>query len=224
MNIVEATQPRIFHIHIDAQTMSKRLYDYAVNELKFYPSNFDGGPPESDSIEPQQHLSIKIKEKVNFEKTWNFLIDFINNDDLVGYLEGEFIPIDDFIPFKPYQDIPFPFKIKRRKLNGESELFRQTEIHIALEKDKSHPDLIKKFLDSGFYGSYIPKEHGIFLVLTMQGYIKDIKNIYNSTTNFLVKSGGAYLCTVKEERAIKHKIYNIKQEDLPEIADKITFF
>lgn len=225
METIEKTQPDIFHIHIDAKHMDKKLYDFAIKELGFYDSDFNGHPQGYVHFEPDRHLTLKRKTKQEFFESWNRLEEFTTLENLKGYLEGEFIPIDEFIPFKEYKDIPVPFSITRRKLNGtKNEEFRQTEIHLTLEKDKSHPDLIKKLLDSGLYGAYIPKERGIFLILTIQGFVRDIVPLCEKLTGYIKESGGAYLCTIKEERAIKYKLFDIGAEDLPEIADTIIYY
>jgi hypothetical protein len=224
METQEQTQTGIFHIHIDAKNMDKELYDFAIKKLGFYDSNFNGHPEGYVHFEPDRHLTLKLETKQEFFDTWEKLENFTKSENIKGYIEGEYIPVDEFIPYTEYKDIPIPFSIKRRKLNGtKNEEFRQTEIHLTLEKDKSHPDLIKKLLDSGLYGAYIPKDRGTFLVLTIQGFVKDIVPLCNKLTEYIKKSGGAYLCTIKEERAIKYKLFNVGAEDLPEIADTITY-
>jgi hypothetical protein len=92
-----------------------------------------------------------------------------------------------------------------------------------MEKTQSHPDLMKKLLDSGLYGAFIPKTDGEFLVLTIQGFIKDIVPLIEKIREFLTKSGGAHRCTIKEERAIAHNLYNINSQELPEIASTINY-
>lgn len=222
---MEKTQPKIFHIHIDAKQMPRELEEYAISELGFTITDFEGHPEGYEHFEPIRHLTLKLDTKELFEAAWSKLENKTNDLEFIGYLEGEYIPIDDFIPYKQYQDIPLPFKVTRRKLDpGNKEDFRQTEFHLTLEKDLSHPDLIKKLLDSGLYGAYIPKDDGVFLVLTMQGYIKDIDPLIDSVRKFIEDSGGACRCTIKEERAISHKLYSIAPDDLPEIADTIEYF
>lgn len=223
---MEPTQPNIFHIHIDAKKMPAILDEYALKELGFYDTDFNGHPEGYEHFEPNRHLTLKVKTKDDFNRIWDKLeakADECKN--FVGYLEGEFIPEDEYIPFKDYTDIPVPFKIKRRVLAGsEREQFRQTEFHLTMEKTQSNTTLMKRLLDSGMYGAYIPKKDGEFLVLTMQGFIKDILPLYAALKNYLTKVGGAYRCTIKEERAIKFKMYGVCTDDLPEIADKIEYF
>lgn len=224
MTELEETQPNIFHIHIDALNISKKLYEYATKKLNFYDSDFNGHPEGYMHFEPNRHLTLKIDTKEEFQEKWDVLLENTSTSDLKGYLEAEYIPTDEFIPYKEYIDLPIPFKIERRRLNGsEDEQFRQTEIHLTMEKDKSHPDLIKKLMDSGLYGAYLPKDRGTFLVLTIQGFVKDIVPLSEILTDFIKKSGGAYLCTIKEERAIRYKLFDIGPADLPEIANEITY-
>ncbi len=219
---MEQTQPGIYHIHIDAINISQNLYDFVTKELKFYDSDFNGHPQGYKHFEPQKHLTLKLDTEREYIDCWNKLNNFAKQEDLKGYLEAEFIPKDDFIPYREYQDIPIPFKIKRRRLKNE-EKFRETEIHLTFEKNKSHPHLIRKLLESGLYGAYIPKDRGDFLVLTIQGFVKDIVPLHTEVKKYIEKSGGAYMCTLKEERAINYKLFGITCEDLPEIADKIIY-
>jgi hypothetical protein len=224
--IAEKTQPNIFHIHIDATNFPVELENFAIQELGFVNTDFGGHPEGYVHFEPQRHLTLKLNTKQEFTRTWERLERKADEcPDYVGYLEGEFIPSDEFIPYKPYQDEPMPFKVERRTLHSsKNEHFRQTEFHLTMEKSKTSPILIKRLLDSGLYGAYIPKPDGEFLVLTTQGFIKDILPLYEVLKNHLLKVGGAYRCTLKEERAIKFKMYGIKPENLPEIADKISYF
>jgi hypothetical protein len=223
---MEKVQPKIYHIHIDAQQMPKALDEYAIKNLNFVPTDYDGHPDGYDHFEPQRHLTLKAPDKALFKAVWNQLEAKMDEyPDFVGYIEGEFLPIDEYIPYSQYKDIPIPFYITRRKLNpSNSEDFRQTEIHVTMEKTQSHPDLMKKLLDSGMYGAFIPKIDGEFLVLTIQGFIKDIVPLIDKVRNFLIESGGAYRCTIKEERAISHKLCNIDSSELPEIAEHIQYF
>ena len=223
---MEATQPNIFHIHIDATNLTYDLENFAINQLGFVNTDFDGHPRGYLHFEPSKHLTLKVTSKKEFSQIWDTLEQkFDKSNEFVGYLEGEFIPSDEFIPYKPYQDEPLPFKVERRTLkSSKNEQFRQTEFHLTMEKSKTSPILIKRLLDSGLYGAYIPKPDGEFLVLTTQGFIKDIVPLYEVLKNHLLKVGGAYRCTMKEERALKFKMYGIKPENLPEIADKISYF
>ncbi|RYU89461.1 hypothetical protein EWM62_14160 [Mucilaginibacter terrigena] len=222
---MELTQPNIFHIHIDAKKMPQLFDEFAIKELGFYDTDFNGHPEGYQHFEPIRHLTLKVKTKEDFSEIWDKLeLKTNEHPDFVGYLEGEFIPKDEYIPYKEFTDHPVPFKIERRVLSGsEKEAFRQTEFHLTMEKSQSSPVLMKRLLDSGLYGAYIPKKDGEFLVLTMQGFIKDIVPLYEILKSYILKTGGAYRCTIKEERAIKFKMYGIASVDLPEIAGNIQY-
>lgn len=223
---MEKTQPDIFHIHIDAKVLPIELAQFAINDLGFYDSDFNGHPEGYEHFEPNRHLTLKLKTKQEFENTWERLLSEADKcSGLIGYIEGEYIPNDEFIPFTTFKDLPVPFRIKRRALTGASgEDFRQTELHLTMERTRSNSVLMKNLLDSGLYGAYIPKSDDEFLVLTMQGYIKDIVPLYVALKEYLLQTGGAYRCTLKEERAIKYKMYGIDSVNLPEIAESITYF
>lgn len=224
-NFIEPTQSNIFHIHIDAKNLPASLESFAINELGFADTDFNGHPEGYQHFEPNRHLTLKVNSKSEFDEIWKKLENKSHETtDFIGYLEGEFIPEDIFIPYKEFSDLPVPFHVTRRTLTGsEKEQFRQTEFHLTMEKENSNPVLIKRLLDSGLYGAYIPKKDGVFLVLTMQGFIKDIVPLYNKLKEYLLTVGGAYKCTLKEERAIRYKMFGVDSPDLPEIADKINY-
>jgi len=224
-DVVEPTQPNIFHIHIDAQQMPEDLSRLARQQLGFCDTNFSGHPEGYIHFEPKQHLTLKVRTREEFDTAWSKLEDMASRPDFVGYLEGEYIPVDDFIPYKPFVDLPVPFRIQRRRLTGaEQEQFRQTEFHLVYKKDESDPRLTEKLLQAGLYGAFIPKKDGEFVVLTMQGYLKDVGPLVKALKKYIEEAGGAYRCTLKEERAIKHRLFGIGTADLPEIADRIEYF
>lgn len=221
----EPTQPEIFHLHIDAQRMPPELSRFARQELGFYDSNFSGHPEGYDHFEPQQHLTLKVKTRPEFDAAWERLESAARGTDFVGYLEGEFIPLDDFIPYRPFDaELPVPFQVQRRRLSGGAhEHFRQTEFHLTYKRDESDPRLTEKLLQAGLYGAYIPKRDGEFVVLTMQGHVKTIHPLLASVKGYLEQAGGAFRCTVKEERAIKHQLFGVTAAELPEIADEVNY-
>ncbi|HEV2479268.1 MAG TPA: hypothetical protein VGS79_06380 [Puia sp.] len=223
---MEPTQPGIFHIHIDAVHLPARLHEFARRTLGFAATDFEGHPEGYDHFEPACHLTLKLSTKEQFRSAWDLLLaEAQANADFVGYLEGEYIPTDEYLPFQPYKDLPVPFKVTRRRLDPcREEDFRQTEFHLTMEKNRSSAELIGKLLDSGLYGAYITKPDGEFLVLTMQGSVKDIRPLQIAVRQFVCDSGGAYRCTLKEERAIAHYLQAVTQVDLPEIAAHIEYY
>ena len=104
------------------------------------------------------------------------------------------------------------------------ERFRETEIHLALDKDRSDPRVLRKMLDAGLYGAYLPKGEHTGLILTAQGFKRDIVPLRNALETYLHKAGGVARATLKEERAIAHKLIGITPHELPEIVDRVTYF
>ncbi len=220
----EKTQPKIFHIHIDAKEMDEVIYNYAVNKLGFIDSDFDGHLRKFDYNLPNKHLTFKTKKTDLYKEVWFDIETKCNEGHYIGFLEGEFIPSDDLLDYKPFTGADLPFKITRRKLDPfKNEEFRQTEIHITFKKEESSQELIDKLMDSGFYGINIPKKDGMFVCFTAQGYIKPILKLKKSIKKYLEENGGAHRCTIKEERTMNYSLYSIGSEDLMEIVDHVEY-
>ena len=223
--MIEQTQPGIFHIHIDARYMSPDLSKIVKEELGFYDHHFIGHPDGYEHFEPNAHLTRKIQTGKEFKQVWGELERLVEGIDFIGYLEGEYIPSDDPIPESPYDDsVEFPFRVERRRLRGTpEEQFRETEIHLVMDKDKSDERVIRKILDAGLYGAFLPKKDHTAVVLTMQGFKRDIEPLSQSLTKYLHRVGGVVRGTIKEERAINYKLIGVNPVELPEIADKVIY-
>ena len=212
----------IFHIHIDATELPKSLEDYVIKELGFYENGFSGHPPGYRHFEPNRHLTVKPKDRAEFNRIWASLSTNAAAHGLIGYIEGEYISSDDTIKFIPYKEAEVPFKIGRRHLSHD-EKFRQTELHLVLDADESDPRLIQSLLESGLYGAYIPKKDHKAIVLTAQGYIKDVTPLIKSLRDYLAIAGGAKRCSLKEERALTYELFGIGSEQLPEVIKNIEY-
>lgn len=222
----EPVASRIFHIHIDATEMPRVFDRYAREELGCVLTDFSGHPEGYQHFEPQAHYTFKSKHRDRFRQVWKDLCQHAEGSGFVGYLEGEYIRSDVRIEARPYgPNVSVPFQIERRKLRGAEagEMFREAELHFTLDKDASHPDLIHTLLEAGLYGAYLPKQNHVGLVLTMQGHEQDVHAVASSLLDFLKRAGGATRGTLKEERAISHRLFGITYEDLPEIADRVIF-
>ncbi|GEM_PF-1212508 len=144
-----------------------------------------------------------------------------------GYIEGEYVKSDEVLgEHYSYTGLPVPFRITRRRLlgHGHCEPFRQTELHLVIDKDESDPRLIKGLLDAGLYGAYVRKTDHTPLVLTAQGFVKDIEPLIEALRRYVNEAGGAVGCTLKEERALRFGLVGVMPEDLPEIVDRVEYF
>ncbi len=228
VSMEEPTTPGIFHIHIDTQSDNKETFEfhsYARDRLKFFNHEFSGHPDGYIHFEPTKHSSFKTKDKSEFDKVWQKLKEKTKDySKIEGYLEGEYIPTDEKIIFTPMESFfKPPFSIKRRVLS-ELEDFRQTEFHLSLDWDNSERRVINALLDSGLYGALMKKRDYTSIILTVQGYRKDIRPLLKKTKEYLNEVGGVVRGTIKEEVAICNFKMNYKSKQLPEIADIITYY
>jgi hypothetical protein len=148
----------------------------------------------------------------------------VDGSGFIGYLEGEYVPIDMPLIEKPYRDLPVPFEVTRRRLHGPpTEAFRESELHLTLDKDSSDERLIRRLLEAGLYGAYLPKSSHTSLVLTAQGRRNTIGELFQILRGYLESAGGVVRGTLKEEIAIRHALFGITTAALPEVVDQLTF-
>mgnify|MGYP003393134463 CR=1 FL=1 len=218
-------QTRTFHLHIDAVHLPEPFYRTLKDDFGFWDSEFSGHPSGYDHFEPNRHITMKFTDGKKFRMTCQRLEELAEQyPDFTGYFEGEYIREERFVPDLSYCDLPVPFSIKRRRLDGSRfEQFRESELHLTLDKDASNSDVISKLLESGLYGAYLPKEDYIALVLTIQGFREDIGGLVECLWEYLGRSGGVVRAKLKEEYAIWHKLYNVSPTDLPEVVDIVTY-
>ncbi len=221
---IEKTQPRIYHIHLDTDTKSKKLHQKIQLELGFHAHHFTGHPEGYMHFEPTSHSSIKLPSRAKFNEIWKRATKLVEAEKrVVGYLEGEFIPVDIAIPFNPVaRYFPPPFKIKRRKLDpSRGEKFRETEFHLVMDAKESDQRVIRGLYDAGLYGAYLEKSSYGAVVLTIQGHRKLIKPLIGEVICYLNEVGGVKRCTIKEEQALANELFRKKVSSLPEIIDSI---
>jgi hypothetical protein len=67
---------------------------------------------------------------------------------MMGYLEGEFIALDEDLAERPFDPaVKAPFKIEKTCLPAGC--FRESEVHVVLNRDKSHPQMLQSLLEMG---------------------------------------------------------------------------
>lgn len=217
------TQPGIFHIHVDATEIDPELSRWFI-EQGVLDTPFTGHPEGYEHFEPNQHMTLKITDGQMFKEIWDRLVSNVKSYHGIfrGYLEGEWIPTDDALPETPYVDVPVPFSLTRRRLSAEAgEDFRDKEIHLTFDKNRSHPEMIQKLLSMGLYGAYVEKSDHVALVLTAQGDRKVIDPMVVMLRNFLTESGGLVSGTFKDEFAIRYYRKGIGVADFPEVVDQV---
>jgi hypothetical protein len=192
------------HIHIDAHQMASEFEAFVIDSLGFYNTDFSGHPEGALHFETPKHLTYKTKDAKAFKETFDQIEDRLkqNPASLTGYVEGEYIPLDIDIDEMPFnQDVPAPCKWDLKRLpDGE---FREDEVHVTLDRDRSHPELIRSLRQMGFFSAYMDKPYGTVEILTVQGSRNTIQQLLSVILPYLKNVGGAVHCSVKEERVIR---------------------
>lgn len=198
-----------WHIHVDAQKSSPEFEAFAAT-LGFYAQDFIHEPSSEPSYEPARHLTYHPKDAHEFKEVFgkirNYLIQY--PQAIKGYVEGEFIPIDQDIEERPFDEtVPLPCKIHLSRLApGE---FRENEIHISLLRESSDPRLLQALKDIGMYVAYLPKSEGVAAIFTIQGSRTNISALISPLTDYLQRAGGGVRCSIKEERIAEYWVSSL---------------
>ena len=189
-----------FHIHVDAQTLSSVFERHLVGELGFWRSDFSGHPEGFEHYEPPHHLTLEPTTGAEFRDLFARVLPHAKGPGAMrGYIEGEFVALDQDIPSHVFDpSVPAPFSLRRTFL--PSGTFRESEIHVTLDRDRSHPQLLRNLLDMGFYAAYLPKSYGTAEIFTAQGSRTSIDAILPALSEYLERAGGTVECSIKEER------------------------
>jgi hypothetical protein len=193
-----------FHIHVDAQQMSLELELFLIENLKFWNSNFSGHPEGALHFETPRHLTWKSKDAKEARSTFDTLINYLesNPNCIEGYVEGEYIPVDIDLPAQPFNpNIPIPYRLELCSL--EPGKFREDEIHITLDREKSDPRLIAALRSMGFFSAWMEKSSSSVEIFTVQGERLHIEKIFADMITYLRNAGGAVNGSIKEEKIVR---------------------
>ena len=212
----------MFHIHIDATSMPVDFDKYVSNQLGFARTDFAGHPEGFEHYEPANHLTYKTTNVKEYRQMFRDVVSFAESGDgMSGYIEGEYVALDMNIEPKPYDSSgPLPFRLHTRFLPIGT--FRETEIHITLNKGLSDKRLLTSLLEMGFFCAYLPKKYGTAAIFTAQGSRSTIDQILPSITDYLQLVGGAVECSIKEER-ITHWWLSRSDIPRPPVVDTIEW-
>jgi hypothetical protein len=198
------TSKGVYHIHLDVTHLSSDSEIDVLEKLAFKDTAFSGHAPDSRYWEPPKHFSFKTQEYSEFSEKFNSLQEYCESrkNDVVGYIEGEYVPLDVTLPekdFDPNVPIPFTLTIENLPLGG----FREDEVHITMNRDTSDPRLLKNLRMMGFFSAYMDKSQENVEIFTAQGSRKTIKTILQRTHNYLTVAGGFKNCSIKEEMILR---------------------
>jgi hypothetical protein len=189
-----------FHIHVDALSLSNTFEEHLTNNLGFWRSDFSGHPEGVEHFEPPHHLTKKLTTSAEFRKLFDGLVSFAEaNAPMKGYLEGEFLALDHDLEDRAFDpSVGIPFRIHKTILPAGG--FRESEIHVVLNRDRSDPRLLQSLTQMGLYTAYMPKPYGTAQVFTVQGSKLKILSILKPLRRYLEEAGGSINCSIKEER------------------------
>ncbi len=191
-----------FHIHIDALALSDPFESFLSEELRFCRTDFSGHPEGAEGFEPANHLTFKASSSTDYKAVWEAVQSHAQSSGGIdGYLEGEFIALDKDIAERPFDPtVTPPFKLSKTSLTSGN--FRESEIHVAMDRDRSDPRLLSQLMDMGLFAAYLPKQYGTAQIFTAQGTKQQIQTILAPLIQYLEKASGSVACSIKEERVV----------------------
>jgi hypothetical protein len=193
-----------YHIHIDANYLASKTENFLLDHFKFKNTVFSGHAEGALHFETLNHFTFKTKDKIDFDLIFDAVKRYFSDNpaDISGYLEGEYVPLDlDIIPEPFDPTVPLPFRLELTNLEAGS--FREDEIHITLDRDKSEPQLLENLRSMGFFSAYMDKPHSNVEIFTAQGSKKNVRAILKQTKKYLNKAGGGIGGSIKEEIILK---------------------
>ena len=188
-----------YHIHVDAQGPLDQGLEAKLKELGFWDADFDH-LPEADGYEPLRHLTQKPSTRAEQRQLLEEVRSYVevHPGELIGYIECEGIVKRekyDYQPFDPAVPIPFRFHVGPLPKG----MFRQDEIHIALDRDESDERLMAALKSLGFHVAYLRDEGRVRAIYTVQGYVREIEQLWPALNTYLQEAGGIARGSMKEE-------------------------
>ena len=110
--------------------------------------------------------------------------------------------MDQDVETEAYREgVEIPFRVASSPIaRGD---FRETEIHITLDRDRSDPRLLAALTEMGFFSAFMNKSYGVAQIFTVQGSRQQIDALLPRLVKYLEACGGAVNCSVKEERVAR---------------------
>jgi len=217
----------MFHIHVDAIEINPKFEQDLVERLKFYRVDYSINRASVDlnpeSREHEYHLTRKTDSSKEFKRVRDEVLAIVKAKKPVcsGYVECEFVALDDRPEFAPYKSASVPFHLSMRP--PEQGAFRESELHVTLSRDESDPRLIEALHHQiGMLSGFIPKHYGMAQIFTAQGTQTQINLIRDPLVDYIHSAGGAKHCSIKEERTVSYWMSHPEGIGLPYVIDTIS--
>lgn len=191
---------KLFDLHIDATALTPEFEKFLIEECSFWRNDFCGHPEGQEGHEPPHHLTQQLDTGKEFREMFDKVAGYARQHrPMSGYIEGEFIALDVDLPERPFDaGVPLPFAIAPGTIPAGT--FRESEIHVTMNRDASDARLRENMVKMGFFSAYLPKEYGVAEVFTVQGSRAQIDAIIPAIQTYLETAGGCVKCSIKEER------------------------
>ena len=194
-----------FHIHVDAEEISEQFRTELISGWGFCESDFAGHPDGAEGFEPPHHLTRKTQSGKEFQRIFDTVRDFAANPGAMkGYIEGEYVPSDEDFQETPFDPSVAPPQIRLSLEAVPPGLFRESEVHIVMDADRSDPRLISYLRAIGLFSAYMNKPYGRAVIFTAGGSRRDIASLLDSLRLYLSLAGGSIKGSIKEERIINY--------------------
>ena len=209
-----------FHVHVDASWVSPKFECEAITKLGFWRSDFLTEPGSEGVFAPAFHLTKKPCSTAEFRVDFGRVRDLAERSGGVkGYLEGEFIAYRAEFDPRPFNThVPVPLRFTTRSVEPGN--FRETELHITLDRDRSDPRIIATLRRMGFFEAYTPKPYGVAAIFTIQGSRAQIREALPLIHSYLAEAGGISHGKLKEERIVDWWVSD-RDVSLPPVIDSI---
>lgn len=212
-----------FHIHVNAHSISSCAESFLVQECGFRPYDPCGYPDTALCYKIPRHFVKDAANGKDFKSIFRSIETYFKEHSkaIDGFIEGEYVSFDTQIEEKEFNpNVSFPFKLFLKNLPPGT--FRQNEIHIIFDKDKSDIRLIDTLRKAGLFSSaYLKKTHCTVEVLSAQGNHKTIGQILPQVLNFMESAGGGIKCNVMEEKIVQWWVSS-PSLNLPPIIDLVA--
>jgi len=200
-------------IHADLEGTCSPGFVAALKALGFYDDRFIHPEGGRTPFVPLCHLTIRpangSEQRQLFQKARDLAISY--GKEVEGYLESEVAHvISGFAEMEFNPSVRLLAKVETTFLPAGC--FREDEIHVQFDKDRTHPRIAQEFQGAGWRQAFCPEEYGTGDIWTVQGTRLQIEELLPMTLSYLNQVGGLASCAVRRE-VVAH--WWMSRPDLP---------
>ncbi len=211
-----------YHVHVDAHAPISQDFDLLLRQSGFVDADFEHRE-DADGYEPLRHLTCKPANATLQRNLFVRLQEYVaaHQDALVGYIEAEAVTQEsrhDQPEFNPA--VPVPVSLNFGRLSPGQ--FRQDEIHITMDHERSDPRLMANLRAMGMHMAYLKRDGRVRAVFTVQGPTQTIRELWPVLDTYLSQTGGLSDGWMSEE-IVTHWWASSPDIPLPPVISKIEW-